>query len=281
MKHLPSALATVVAALALCLLAAPALAQEGAPAGAVTLKYGYQPGQVLHYGFSLTQDSRVTLPPQPEAQLQARVQALARVDVGQTGAADETALDVRFSGFEVQLTSGDKALEGQDFTSQLGEMRLSVVQTASGKRLRSVVAGGNPQIKRTTSLLEDSALRSFPLLPEAPVKVGDSWEDRSQSAQGELQGEITRRYTLREVQGQVATLEVVLEGSLRGPAGGVEQLYKLQGKGEVKVTLGDGLVQQSSLDYTTVSTPAKDDAQRWRRHARTQILLKLQDPPKP
>jgi opacity protein-like surface antigen len=279
MKHLPSALATLVAALALCLLASTALAQDAA--SPVTLKYGYQPGQTLHYGFSVSQDSRVTLPPQPEAQLEARVQAQAKVDVGQASKPGEMALDVRFSGFEVSLKSNGEELQGQEFTSQLGEMRLSVVQTASGKRLRSIVAGGNPQIKRTASLLEDAAMRSFPKLPEEPTKVGASWEDRAEAPKGALQGEVIRRYTLREVKGQVAVLDVVLEADLRGSAGGQEQVYKLQGKGEVRMTLKDGLVQLSTLDYTTVSKPAKDDAQSWSRQARTQIELKLQDKPTP
>ncbi len=234
------------ALLALSLVSSAAMAQDKG-----ALRYLYQPGQEILYQVKVNQETSLGLGEEAPSKVEARFDTTLRFLVGEVTSGDDMALDVRFRDFSVELKGGGESLQGQEFTSQLGEMRLSLVQSPRGEVKQAVVAGGNPQIKRTTSLLRDLVLRSLPVLPEEALSKGHTWEDRTDNKAtkaGSIQSTITRRYTVQDMTAETNTFAVTLEGEVTShPEGGKAMTHKLKGQGTIVWDQKQGRVQMVNM----------------------------------
>jgi hypothetical protein len=148
---------------------------------------------------------------------------------------------------------------------------MSLVLTERGAVVQSVTAGANPQARRTTALLEDALRGALPMLPDGEVRARHTWEDVT-PAVAPLQGQIARRYTLIQVDGERALIEVKLDGALQSPEGEL----RLQGRGQI--TLDRAAEQVSLREYAlTLEVTSKGAGEAsWTQRAQTQIKITRQ-----
>lgn len=199
--------ASICGVAAAAVLCAPAVAQD-----TVTLKYKWNKGDVVHYRSIADSEGKMSIPGMGErvtTQHQEFVQRFEVKEVAEDGAAT---IDVTFVSIKLNQDTGSgppvtfdstKPGEKQEAAGPMapavevmgalvGE-HIQIVMDASGKvrkvegmikildKMQGKIGGANPMVLRNLrNTMGDDAMRGsverfFRLLPEAPVKQGDTW----------------------------------------------------------------------------------------------------------
>jgi Family of unknown function (DUF6263) len=128
-----------------------------------------------------------------------------------------------------------------------------------GKEREDIVAKFNDQFGEKS--MKDQFERILYIFPNKEIKVGDSWEKNTNSG-GQLGGKYTSNYTVKEIEGDMVTLEEKskIAGEEEGASmkGNVVGLIVVDSKNGLVVSSDQDMTISVTKDGTTVDLKAKN-----------------------
>jgi hypothetical protein len=218
---------------------------------AETLQYVFRPQAVTTYDFVIEQQSEFTLSGDA-ASLSSTLKGVLTVEVDRVLPSGVAELTVSFDRFDAQLRNGDEALSGRSFEWVIDYVRANWALSPTGETVAFISGSSSKSESGLANLLRDAVLRSFPVLPDKAVSVGDSWP--STPPEDNARYRATTRLVSVSGDPKVASLAVDGQFTLQ------EQKAPMHGggtgHGEARIELATGALVNATWQAVYTSTAA-------------------------